>query len=193
MPRMNATSAEKSSSFRARRSAQLRSKSAAASKTVGGQAKWDEVAHATKVGGRRERTYLVNSVVLRASSIHVSTMRMSASSGVSALGDLCDRAEETYRCSDDRWKKTKDTAGVQPTSPCPPIKQAVFAAQRCWRFGNAICFIIITALPSWSWISCERRQRSKWTDAIVRFVRIRNCTNEFITAEELCLTSVHSF
>lgn len=158
---MNATSVEMSSSIRAYRSAKVRSESAVAAKTAGVQAKWDEVAHATEVGGDRERTYLVNDLVLRASSIHVSRMRMSASSGVNAIGDLCELAEETYRCSDDRWRKTKDAAGVQPTSPCPPIKQAVFPAQWCWRFGNEICFIIVAALPSWSWISCERRQRSR--------------------------------
>lgn len=64
---------------------------------------------------------------------------------------------------------------------------AVLEVRKCDRFQHS------SALPSWSWISFERRQRSRWFAAIVGFVRIRNCTIEFITGEELCVTSVHSF
>ena len=144
-----------------------------------------------RVGGLRERTHLVNDVVLRESSIHISVMQVNADSGVSAAGELCDLAEETYRCSVDRWRKTKDTAGFQPPSPCPPIKQAVFPFQRFWMMGKAIRFSILAALLSWSWISFERRQRSEWMIAIVWFMRIRNCTYEFSMNKELRVGFVH--
>lgn len=46
-----------------------------------------------------------------ASSAHASMLRMSANGGVSAAWRQDDPAGETYRCSRDRWRKTRDAAG----------------------------------------------------------------------------------
>lgn len=40
-------------------------------------------------------------------------------------------------------EKDERCGWIQPTSPCPPVKQAVIPIQRCWGLGNAMSFNIL--------------------------------------------------